>query len=371
MKKIEKNDPRMVSMDDFDHLVYLRVFEGCNLHCEHCFIPSNPKKMTMSDFERVPSQIASFAKPGSRVLLQWHGGEPTALGARNFRDAIEHITNNSGGVVFTHGIQTNLINYNEKWRDIYREYFDSSIGVSWDQDIRLTKKGEPESNAEFESIFWENMRKLQQDGIEPYMVITGTKIFFEKFKDPFKFFSFMEERGISRVHIERLTNTGYARENWSKIGLTNREYSEHIRRFSRAYHIYQNQTRKGKQPLAMSPFDGLFESVDRLINGESGGYGCLSGACDTRFHTIDASGYKHGCTALTSEYDNKNASSGNVIKIMNFDMARKMRQVSCFECQYKPICSSGCMATEKVDESGECSGGKIAFDAIYEIRSRK
>lgn len=29
-------------MKHFDHLVYLRIHEGCNLWCEHCYIPANP-----------------------------------------------------------------------------------------------------------------------------------------------------------------------------------------------------------------------------------------------------------------------------------------------------------------------------------------
>ena len=46
----------------FDHLVYLRVFEGCNLHCEHCFIPSNPKRMTMDDLKAVPEKVAGVKR---------------------------------------------------------------------------------------------------------------------------------------------------------------------------------------------------------------------------------------------------------------------------------------------------------------------
>lgn len=367
MKKSEKNDPRMVSADDFDHLVYLRIFEGCNLHCEHCFIPANPKKMTIEQIKMVPEQLSTFAKPGSRILLQWHGGEPTSVGHKMFRQALEALESSEHQFNWTHGIQTNLINYNEEWRDIYHQYFDSSIGVSWDPIIRLMKKGRPETNADYESKFWEQIAQLQKDGIEPYLVITGTKLFFEIFKNPFDLFELLESKGIKKVHIERLTNTGYARENWERIGLSNLEYSQYMSRISKAYHIYQKRERDTEQPLNISPFDGLFESVDRLINGGKGGYGCLSGSCDSRFHTIDSSGYKKGCTALTSEYDNKN-SGETVIRIVDFKIARKIRQIDCFTCQFKSICSSGCLATDKIDESGECSGGKGIFETIYNIR---
>lgn len=364
--KIEKNDPKNASPDAFDYLVYLRIFEGCNLHCEHCFIPANPKKMTINQIENVPSEILKFAHEGSRILIQWHGGEPTALGSKWFSEAIEAI--NKGPFEFTHGIQTNLMNYNDSWKDIFVKYFDSSVGVSWDPLIRLMKRGVPESNADYEIKFWDQINRLVNDGISPYLVVTGTKIFFEKFKNPFTFFSMMEEKGIPNAHIERLTKTGYARESWNRIGVNNKEWSDYMSRFARAYAIYSNKTRQGIQEFNLSPFDGINESVDRLLAGLSGGYGCLSGSCDTRFHTFDASGYKSGCTALNSEDDNKNSSEVQVVQFFDFKAVRKLRQVDCASCEFKPICSSGCLASEKMDVSGECSGGFGLFSTIKELR---
>jgi len=363
---VEKNDPRNASPDSFDYLVYLRIYEGCNLHCEHCFIPSNPKKMTMEQIEDIPDQILKFAPEGSRILLQWHGGEPTAMGTRWFKEAIEKIESR-GKFKITHGIQTNLMNYNDAWKEIFVKYFDSSIGVSWDPEIRLMKRGDPESNKNYELKFWENVENLIKDGISPYFVVTGTKVFFERFKNPLMFFDMMEKKKVKNVHIERLTKTGYARESWDKIGVNNLEWSNYMSRFSSAYKIYTERPRVGNQPFNLSPLDGMKESVERLTRGESGGYGCLSGACDTRFHTIDAGGYKAGCTALNSESDNKNSSvEGSVIKFYDFRVERKIRQMDCASCKFKPICSSGCMASDKMDESGECSGGYGLFKNILD-----
>lgn len=357
-----KNDPKNIGKDAFDHLIYLRVFEGCNLSCKHCFIPSNPKKMTVETVRSVPSIVSGFAKPGDKVLLQWHGGEPTAIGPDWFRSLISVFDTNYGFEI-THGIQTNLIKYDERWRDIYSEYFNSSIGVSWDPGIRLTRKGDNSSNIEYEELFWKNIENLHKDGIEPYLIITGTKVFFEKYRNPFVFFAEMEDRGIKKVHIERLTKTGYARESWGEIGITNLEWSEYMSRFFRAYMIYSNKPRDAAKPLNVSPFDGLIESVVNLKSGGSGGYGCLSGACDTRFHTVDANGYKFGCTAINSELDNK-SSGESVLRIYDLKKERISRQVDCQACSFKKICSSGCMASDKVDASGECSGGFGLFSTI-------
>ena len=368
---IEKNDPKNAS-SNFDHLIYLRVFEGCNLHCEHCFIPANPKKMKLETLYKLKRYVDIFAKSGDTILIQWHGGEPTSIGAKWMENALELINSELSEYDVVHGIQTNLINYSDKWRDIYIKYFDSNIGVSWDPVIRLMKRDQPETNKDYEEIFWKQISKLQSDGIEPYLVITGTKIFFERFSNPYDLFEFLREKGIKRSHIERLTKTGYARESWGKIGVNNLQYSNYMKRIYRAYSVYSKMPAENGFKASVSPFDGLSESVDRLISGEAGGYGCLSGSCDTNFHTFDANGYKKGCTALNSEYDNSKYISSNngvqVLEFFDFEEIRNNRQVDCQSCKFKSICSSGCLASDKSDGSGECSGGFKLFDEILNLK---
>ncbi len=345
----------------FDHLVYVRVFEGCNLHCEHCFIPANPKKMEPEQFSQIPERVAMFAQKGQRILLQWHGGEPTLLGVDYLRDAISRV---EAGVDFQwiHGIQTNLLTYDERWAELYREKFDGEVGVSWDWGIRLLSKSRPESFDEFERRFWPKFERLLADGLSPYLVITGTKPFFDRFKNPMELFEMLAQRGVQRFHIERLTPTGEARKNWSWLGVSNREWSLHMARFARAYMAWNANS--GKR-LSMSPVDGLLKSVERLRAGQAGGYGCLSGACDTKFHTIDASGYKRGCTAITSEEpDNKRAS---VVRIFRIGEERQQRRFDCQSCEFKAICSAGCLAGDMDDGSGECAGGRSLFAALQAL----
>lgn len=355
-----------ISPESFDHLVYLRIFEGCNLHCEHCFIPSNPKKMTLEQIRLLPENVSNFAKRGETILLQWHGGEPTALGADFVSQSIRSIEEAGSDYRWIHGIQTNLMNYNSEWRDIFKNHFDNSVGVSWDPEIRLLRRGRPDTNRQYEERFWENFEKLVDDGINPYLIITGTKVFFERFRNPFSLYEFLESKNVSHMHIERLTKTGYARESWGKIGVSNLEYSQYMARLAKAYFLLKSRPRKGPLNLHVSPFDGLMGSVERLHRGETGGYGCLSGACDTKFHTYDANGYKPGCTAINSEIDNKSAGV-EIINFVDLTSEREERQQSCTGCRYLPICSSGCMATTKIDYSGECSGGKTLFKEIEHI----
>ena len=400
---------------DYDHMVYVRLFEGCNLACEHCFIPANPKKIDPSFYANnglteTLKKEASI-KEGSSLYIQWHGGEPTLLGPQYLEEAILAVENDKR-FKYIHGIQTNLINFDQnpdEWERIYKTYFNGHVGISWDPQIRHIKRKEKneETNRQFEEKFWNNVKMAQERGLTLYMVITATKLFFNQYEDPFEFYDFISEKGIKALNFERVTNTGEARITWNKLGLSNKEYSENMAKFFKAYVLFKDNNED--TILNISPFDGLLESVLQLKknNGElpevndieessnfaktvvranvwdilsfkNQGYGCWSGQCDTRFHTIDSNGYKHGCTALTSEQDNKNKdlkeslSSKKIIWIGssakeqkdNILKVRASRQENCVECRYLSICSSGCLSVEKFDASNECFGAKELFKAI-------
>lgn len=388
------------NLNEWQHLVYVRLFEGCNLNCEHCFIPSNPKKINSKFYENNGLTNAlknnSSIKEGDTILVQWHGGEPTLLGAEYLKNAIENVEKDKR-FRYIHGIQTNLINFHENpdtWAEIYKLYFNSQIGISWDYGIRHIKRNKIDgtTNQDFENKFWNNFELAKSYGLNFYLVVTVTKLFFEKYKNPLDFFDFMVSKGITHLNFERITNNGNARENWNKLGLYNLEYSKYMSKFFKYYHIFK--TSNPTTNLNISPFDGLFLSVENyfsrnldaakkidisdVLSFQNQGYGCWSGKCDTRFHTIDSNGYKYGCTALTSEQDNNNrtlkASLENK-KIVwlgknsenqkaNILSTRKLRQDSCQSCEFLNICSSGCLSLEKFDESGECSGAKKLFETI-------
>lgn len=373
---------------NFNHMVYLRIFEGCNAYCEHCFIPNNPKKIEKSFFEN--NNISKILekntniKKNDKIYLQWHGGEPTLLGPLYLKEAIENIEKDKN-YKFEHGIQTNLINFNEnyqEWINLYKTYFNSHIGISWDYKIRHLRKNMTnliKSNEDFEKIFWNNVNILQKENIDLYMVITVTKLFFNYFKNPFDFFNFIVDKGIKKINFERITNNGFAREKWDYLGLNNAEYSSNMSKFFNAYKIYKKNN--PDISLNISPFDGLELSLinrkkqknieDDILSFKKQGYGCWSGECDTTFHTIDSNGYKKGCTALTSEEDNKNKELKKIIILKNInidnrnlELKRKNRQEDCINCEFLNVCSSGCLNVEKFDVSGECSGAKNLFNTI-------
>ncbi len=331
----------------FDHLVYVRAVEACNIHCEHCFAPKGHRRMTLGQIASITSYAKTFAAPGDTILLQWHGGEPTLMGAAGLRRAIEAVHANGSGYTWRHGIQTNLTTYGRDWRALYIEHFGGEVGVSWDPEIRLTHKGDSASNAGFECIFRDRLARLLDDGLSPYLVVTVTKKFASRFADPFRFFALLTEMGIRRAHLERITPTGEALANWSRLGLDNAAYARLMARYLRAYVAWNERT------VFISPFDGILESVARLGTDKATGYGCWSGRCDSRFHTLDTDGFRPGCAALMGV-------------VSDPAKARTAHRERCGTCRFRPVCSSGCL-TVGWDGSGECPGGSAIFEAAAAI----
>ncbi|GGF91967.1 MULTISPECIES: radical SAM protein [Cysteiniphilum] len=347
----------------YNKIFYLRVHEGCNLYCQHCFIPSNPKKMNMDMIHKIVENMKFHTKEGDRVLIQWHGGEPTLKSPSWIEEAVT-IINQYKKVNIEHSIQTNLMNYNHEWEQVFKKYFSGKIGVSWDHRIRLTKKNQIISHEDYESKFWTLLNQAHKDGIALDVTITLTKYFIQDWKNPIALFRRFSDCGVNSIHIEKLTKTGNARVYWDEIGVNNIEYSKYMSRLFKLYSLW-NESEKMK--LSISPLDDLKLGLEKFIESDVNALNkmpvCFSGACDKNFHTYDANGYKPGCTALNSEYDNSRASAS--LFVSNILESRSKRKANCSKCLFTEVCSSGCLASSYIDESGECSGNKILLETIY------
>jgi radical SAM protein with 4Fe4S-binding SPASM domain len=349
---------------EFDHLVHVRVLEGCDLRCDHCFIPANPKRMRAEDFALIPSRLARVIPKGARVRLQWHGGEPTLLGSAFLSDAIDAIEGDDRGFVLSHGIQTNLMRWDDEWRKLFVERFDGEIGVSWDPGMRKSEALSPE---ETEGILLRNVEAAVAAGLRVHVTSTLSKPLLAAFPDPSRWFLELGRMGVSGAHLESMTKTGAARAAWERIGLDNAARAKALSRFLRAYALLRGN---GSPIPFCSPFDGILSSALALADGKAKGTGCgsgcWSGGCDSRFHTIDADGYRPGCTAITAEDGNPRAGK-TILRLLDIAEEREKRTISCLDCEFRPICSSGCLAGDMDDGSGECAGGRALFETAKKI----
>ena len=345
----------------FNTIVYVRPTEKCNLRCKHCFIPPNPSSMSDEQILTIPTQLEEAGVFGS-VLLQWHGGEPLLIDPDRCERLIIELNNNSQGINFLHGVQTNLVvlrNFSkkrrDKWYKVLSKYYEPGlIGVSWDRSIRGV-------NLKLQQGFYGDFKqgiqalrgsKYFNNSFAPVITITAARPFLNgvtALDSAIVFLKWLDRMQLDRVHIEKLTPTGDAIKNWKEIGVSNLEYSTSMAKFYLAYRRYKSLNPQSK--LAISPFLDL---EDAIKTGKQDNV-CASGACQTSMFTFSSNGLVKSCTAIAEHTTfNLKAHKSNV-------------KANCLNCEFVNICTGGCPAhNEIVDESGECSG---AYQLLINIKN--
>ena len=342
-----------MKIHQFSKIVYVRITEDCNLRCKHCFIPPNPKHMSDDQVLAIPKKLSDLSISGT-ILLQWHGGEPTLIPAQRVKKLIILLNKSAKlfNLNFIHGIQTNLVRIQryplpqkEAWFDLLNNFFEHKyIGVSWDKDIR--EKDSTIFERDF-NLGLSSMRDaFKNPNFSPALTITATLPFVLWVQNnPNELITWLNKNLITRLHIEKLTPSGTAVENWETIGVSNKQYSDAMSRLFLAYHRIKKINPSIN--LHISPFDDLILA----LNGLGQNNVCYAGGCTTSMHTFSSVGYSNRCTAITEEINPHNPKE--VMEI-------------CHNCEFNTICNGGCPATNNssIDTSSVCSGSKPLLISI-------
>lgn len=326
-------------------IIYIKTTEACNLNCKHCFVPFKANQLSFETLKEIVNKINDL-KDDANII--WHGGEPTLIGKEKLIKYIEYINENTDYNMFHH-IQTNLMKYDNQWKDIFNKYFNSFIGVSYDFDIRFWGKDKDK-----EKIFWENFETLKKDNIETNMIITITKKIIENGAK--EFWKWIIDKKITSLHLERLTKSGSAIENWKEIGFTNKEYNDFIYSLFKYYLMYKNRFINTDKNIHISPFDSMINFIPRDI-----GFSC-AGKCNN-FYTFNPDGTIKGCTSTEPILGNLKDKMSDIIKKNIID--KKI----CEDCEFSQVCKSGCSVIKEVfDDSGDCLGNYKLLKFIKEYQ---
>lgn len=335
-------------MNNFKN-IYILTTMDCNIHCEHCFIPKVKNELNDNDLSIILNFINLQAE-GTFINLVFHGGEPTLVGPTKFTYILDYFVNGiKPHIQYKFNIQTNLINLSNPFIDIYKKYFNSDIGISYDVGIRHLK-----GSNDFETVFFKNIKTLVQKDIDFTTIITLTKKILEI--PPKKFYLFLKEN-FPNVHIEKLAYSGEAIDNWDTLGCSNLEYSEYMLAL---FKLYSFDILDKNLNFSISPLESIVKS---LVEDKS--YSC-KGNC-SNFFSFGPNSYVGTCTALTTELapiDYKDISNTNNIEISKVDS-----QTDCNSCEFLSICKKGCPSGTNTiyDYSNECRGSKILLEGIQSI----
>jgi uncharacterized protein len=147
--------------------IIIKPTKGCNADCTYCCAPpDDAPKWDITTFKKVFDALEHRLNPAATFI--WHGGEPMLLGPEFYREAIAYARTHLPSIRFS--IQSNILAYNHRWNDVFKDVFDGSISTSWDPDeLCRTYKG---SATIYSRLFHSRLNSVLEDGWRPKVIST-------------------------------------------------------------------------------------------------------------------------------------------------------------------------------------------------------
>lgn len=354
------------------NVVYLRVVQGCNLNCDHCFTLGNKDPFMLTELKFIDQFLSSIKKnvDPQKVTFYIHGGE-TFLAPYSHLSKVNSIIKEYFNDIPKDIIpQTNLLyKVDDEFIDFIRNEYRSVIGVSWDADIRfgsiaINKKTEQEE------LFFGNLKKLIDAGIKVNISITAQKYLLNY--NPLEIVKMFN--GVDSIDFELLTTFD---EKSSNLKPNNKKWADWL---NELVHYYENN-----ETTWCLPQIDLFTKT--LMTGKM--FDCKCNCCDKRTFTLNPNGSVGFCPdktyvepiSNTDEMINDWPSFENKgLQVRINKLIEMQTQEMCFSCEHYDICGGNCDAS-LFDDTDECPlskkvisrirNNKEKFIFLYENRAKK
>lgn len=344
-------------------LAYFKPTNFCNVGCSHCYLPESVRaakdKMSLETVKKTAEFLAQAMEKQKEkdVFILWHGGEPLVLSPDFFWKAGEIFDD----ILPNHkeGIQTSLIPYTSKFKDVFLNRFNGEIGTSMDFASRQIKNS-PEI---YQDLWLKKVEMAKNDGMSIGVLMTPNK----------KDIHFAKER-LDWFWKNKLAFVGFERYNEFGTKLperpNNREHSQFL------INVFDYIIDKIKKEN-VAPF------VNVIVAGISGVLYDLpgdrwGGSCQSDFIVIEPDGSLNNCpdkamfeSSYSNLYDGFDAFANSPMRKKWIRLQQVGHRISdCVTCENNTWCKSGCPITPNADPHGdetECSGYKTFINHIRDF----
>jgi len=124
-----------------DILVMVKLAERCNIECDYCYMytgvdqgwRTRPAKLAEGNSTALARRLEEFRSthPGSKIMLEIHGGEPLLVGKSNMRKFLGDVRASLPPSDLHICAQTNAVLLDPEWLSIFDEY-QGTISISCD-----------------------------------------------------------------------------------------------------------------------------------------------------------------------------------------------------------------------------------------------
>lgn len=341
------------------NVIYVRVVQGCNLNCTHCFTLGNKDPYMLTDMSFIKDFLSSIKDnvDPQKATFYIHGGETFLAPFSHLSEVNKTIRSIFPETKMDIIPQTNLLyNIDDEFIKFLKDEYRSTVGVSWDADIRfgsiaINKKTDQEN------LFFNNLKTLLQNGIKVHISITAQKHLLNY--DPLEIVKMFD--GVDSIDFELLTTFD---EQTRNLKPNNKKWATWLEKL---VDYYQHN----KTTWCLPQID-LFTKT--LLTGNL--FDCKCNCCDKRTFTLNPNGTVGLCPdktyvepfSTTAEMRNDwNTFQEKSLEVMMKKLVEMDQHTMCFTCEHYDICGGNCDAS-LFDETDECP---LSKSVISKIRNNK
>jgi radical SAM protein with 4Fe4S-binding SPASM domain len=337
------------------NVIYLRVVQGCNLNCSHCFTLGNKDPIMVTDKKQISDYLGAIKKnvDPEKATFYIHGGETFLAPLEYLADVNKIIRDTFPTAKIDIVPQTNLIyKVDQEFVDFIKNEYRGTIGVSWDAEIRfgsvaINKKSEQEA------LFFKNLKTLIDNGIKVHIAITAQKNLLNY--DPLEIVSKFD--GVDSIDFELLTTFD---DQTRSLRPNNKKWAAWLDKLTE---YYQNNNTTWCLPQV-----DLFTKT--LMTGKL--FDCKCNCCDKRTFTMNPNGTVGLCPDKTyvepfstvdemvNDWDTFQSKSLEII--MN-KLVELEEHDMCYKCEHYDICGGNCDAS-LFDDTDECPLSKKVIGRV-------
>lgn len=339
----------MATFDSDFNVIYIRVIQGCNLNCTHCFTLGDADpimKAKPDDIQMYLDAIKKNVNP-KKATVYIHGGETFLAPLSYLKDVNRRIRETFKGSRLDIVPQTNLTyKIDDEYVQFIKDEYRSTIGVSWDADIRF-------KNERQERQFFGNLKTLLDNDIRVHIAITAQRHLLKY--DPIEIAKKFD--GVDSLDFELLTTFD---DKTRDLKPNNAEWAAWL---DRLVEYYQHN------PVTWSlPHVDLF--TKSVMEGKI--FDCKCNCCDHRTFTFNPNGtvglcpdttYIRPLSSVEGLRDHWDVFEERAKKVMLDKAIESHQHDMCFTCDHYDICGGNCESS-LFDETDECPMAKQVVSRI-------
>ncbi|MBQ6616789.1 MAG: radical SAM protein [Thermoguttaceae bacterium] len=342
----------------------------CNLQCAYCYAENlkrlNASTMTLEESKQAFDWILRYCQHLNidTVYVYWHGGEPLLPGPAFMQQSIEYYTDlfKRNGIKSYNHIQTNLLNLNEDFYPLMKQYFDSMIGTSYDfhSATRLYFNGRDSSQDVYNKIL-----KLQADGFNISVICLLNK---ENVGEIDAMYSFFNDNRLDFT-LNRIIPPLHGPIHASELALSI-TWEEYANALCHLFDIWYNDK---QSRIQITPLKTMFKSY---VTGEA--RNCNFIYPDARFlMSIGPGGELYPCARFDASesrigtiYDSTPEEViANRQKIV--DQGMTSEQLGCSTCDCYGLCTGGCLHSRIIGwQPEECNAYRAIWKHMAEVLTK-